>query len=52
MQKVVRVNNAAESIAELLALRLDEQEAELHSLAPRLGPLILEALWPQVWGAW
>jgi hypothetical protein len=53
MQKVVRVDNTAESIVELLALRLDEQGAEFSTPWPQeSGRLILEALWPQVWDAW
>ena len=36
MQKVIRVDSAAESIVELLALRLDRT---LNSLAPGIGPL-------------
>ncbi len=35
MQKVVRVDNTAESIVELLALRLDEQGAELSTPWPQ-----------------
>ena len=47
------VDNSAESIVELLALRLDEQGAELSTPWPQeSGSLILEALWPQVWDAW
>ncbi len=53
MQKEVRVDNTAESKVELLALRLDEQGAELSTPWPQeSGSLILEALWPQVWDAW
>ncbi len=45
MQKVVRVDNAAESIVELLALLLDEQGAELSTpRPPESGHSILEAL--------
>jgi hypothetical protein len=57
MQKVVRVDSTAESIVELLALRLDEQGAELSTpWPPEPCRLILEVLWrqvwPQVWAAW
>ena len=53
MQQVVRVDSAAESIGELLALRLDEEGTKLSTPWPQeLGRLILEALWPQVWDAW
>ena len=53
MQKVIRVDSAAESIVELLALQLDEQGTELSTPWPReSGRLILAALWPQVWDAW
>ena len=50
LQKVIRVDSVAESIVELLALRLDEQGTELSTPWPQeSGRLILEALWPQVW---
>ena len=53
LQKVVRANESAESIPELLALRLDEQGIELSTPWPQdPGQLILEALWPQVSKAW
>ena len=53
LQKVIRVDSVAESIVELLALRLDEQGTELSTPWPQeSGRLILEALWPQVWDAW
>jgi hypothetical protein len=53
MQKVASVDNSAESIVELLALRLDEQGAEFSTPWPQeSGCLILKALWPQVWYAW
>ncbi len=53
MQKVVRVDNTAESIVELLALQVDEQGAALSTPWPQeSGRLILGALWPQVWDAW
>ncbi len=53
MKKVMRVDNTAESIVELLALQLDEQGAELATPWPQESSrLILEALWPQVWDAW
>ena len=53
VQKVVRVNSAAEYIVELLAPRPDEQGAELSTHWPQeSGRLILEALWPQVWDVW
>ncbi len=42
MQKVVRVDNAAESIIELLALGLDDQGAELSTpWHQELGNLII-----------
>jgi hypothetical protein len=53
MQKVVRVDSAAESIVELLALELDEQGTELSNPWPQeSGRWVLEALWPKVWDAW
>ncbi len=56
MQNVVCVDNSAESIVELLALQLeslDEQGAKLSTPWPQeSGSMILEVLWPQVWGAW
>jgi hypothetical protein len=39
MQKMVRVDSAAESIVELLALRIDDQGVVLNSLASGTGPL-------------
>jgi ribonuclease HI len=53
LQKVIRIDGAAESIVELLALRLDEQGTEFSTpWPPEPGSLVLEALWPQVQDAW
>ena len=53
LQKVIRIDGAAESIVELLALRLDEQGTEFSTpWPPEPGSLVLEALWPQVQEAW
>ncbi len=53
LQKMIRIDGAAESIVELLALRLDEQGTEFSSQwPPEPGGLVLEALWPQVQEAW
>ena len=53
LQKVLRVDGSAESIPELLALRLDEQGLELSTPWPQdPGQQILAVLWPQVATAW
>ena len=53
LQKVLRVDGTADSIIELLTLRLDEQGTDISTPWPqRSSRLILEALWPQVWQAW
>ncbi len=53
LQKVIQIDGAAESIVELLALRLDEQGTAFSTpWPPEPGSLVLEALWPQVQEAW
>lgn len=53
LQRVIRVDGTADSIVELLALRLDEQGTDLSTPWPQEpGQLILDVMWPQVKEAW
>jgi hypothetical protein len=53
LQRVIRVDCAADSIVELLALRLDGQGTDLSTPWPQeLGRLILDVMWAQVKEAW
>ncbi len=53
LQRVIRVDGTADSIVELLALRLDEQGTDLSTPWPQEpGRLILDVMWPQVKEAW
>ncbi len=53
LQRVIRVDCAADSIVELLALRLDEQGTDFSTPWPQEpGQLILDVMWPQVKEAW
>ncbi len=53
LQRVIRVDGAADSIVERLALQLDEQGTDLSTPWPQEpGRLILDVMWPQVKEAW
>ncbi len=53
LQRVIRVDGTADSIVELLSLRLVEQGTDLSTPWPQEpGRLILDVMWPQVKEAW